>query len=146
MKTRFLFCALPLTVSAGVRDSADFSLTVETGAPGQPRRSSVRFKADIAEDSLAGIAQSKGAAGQPVFTLKLGYVAQLYDAAGLAISEALLGRLSGIALPKFIVDTPGGMGKVPLVPSYVVARAEGLTTLRTHRGVTVDYVDPPLSP
>ncbi len=62
---------------------------------------------------------------------------------GESIVEALQGRLSGIALPKFIVDTPGGMGKVPIVPSYVVSRTPGLTKLRTHRGVTVDYVDPP---
>lgn len=62
---------------------------------------------------------------------------------GESIVEALQGRLTGIALPKFIVDTPGGMGKVPVVPSYIVSREPGLTKLRTHRGVTVDYVDPP---
>jgi lysine 2,3-aminomutase len=62
---------------------------------------------------------------------------------GIAIMEQLQGRLSGIALPKFIVDTPGGMGKVPLGPDYVVAREPGRTRLRTHRGVEVDYVDPP---
>jgi lysine 2,3-aminomutase len=56
--------------------------------------------------------------------------------------RALQGKVSGIALPKLIVDTPGGMGKVPVGPDYVVARAPGLTTLRTHRGVDVDYVDP----
>ena len=62
---------------------------------------------------------------------------------GLSIMEKLQGRLSGIALPKFIVDTPGGMGKVPLLPNYVVRQGGGVTTLRTHRGVEVDYVDPP---
>ena len=62
---------------------------------------------------------------------------------GLAIMEQLQGRLSGIALPKFIVDTPGGFGKVPLLPDYVVARGEGVVRLRTPRGVEVDYVDPP---
>lgn len=62
---------------------------------------------------------------------------------GLAIMEQLQGRLSGIALPKFIVDTPGGMGKVPLGPQYIVRRREGCTRLRTHRGVEVDYLDPP---
>ena len=64
-------------------------------------------------------------------------------ARGEQIVEQLQGRLTGIALPKFIVDTPGGMGKVPLAGSYVVAREPGLTRLRTHRGVTVDYIDPP---
>ncbi len=43
------------------------------------------------------------------------------DPRGLDIMEALQGRLSGIALPKLIVDTPGGFGKVPLSPSYVVS-------------------------
>ena len=56
---------------------------------------------------------------------------------------ALQGRLSGIALPKFIVDTPGGRGKVPLGPNYVVAEEAGTTTLITFRGELVDYVDPP---
>jgi len=64
-------------------------------------------------------------------------------AAGLAIMERLQGRLTGIAVPKFIVDTPGGRGKVPLLPDYVAARAAGTTTLRTFRGELVDYVDPP---
>ena len=67
-------------------------------------------------------------------------------ARGLEIMEALQGRLSGIALPKFIVDTPGGMGKVPLYPDYVVKKAPGLTRLRTHREVEVDYLDPPVLP
>lgn len=79
---------------------------------------------------------------------------------GLRIMGELQGRLSGIALPKFIVDTPHGMGKVPLVPESVVGRhrlsRDGTrvedahpesvvaTTLRTWRGVDVDYVDPPV--
>jgi lysine 2,3-aminomutase len=66
-------------------------------------------------------------------------------ATGIAIMEQLQGRLTGIALPRLIVDTPGGMGKVPIGPDYVVARAPGRTRLRTHRGVEVEYVDPPSS-
>jgi lysine 2,3-aminomutase len=62
---------------------------------------------------------------------------------GLALMEALQGRLTGIALPKLICDTPGGKGKVPLVPDYVVAREGVVTRLRTFRGEVVDYVDPP---
>ena len=61
---------------------------------------------------------------------------------GIGLMEALQGHLSGIALPKLVVDTPGGMGKVPLGPDWIVARAPGRTTLRTHRGVEVDYIDP----
>jgi lysine 2,3-aminomutase len=62
---------------------------------------------------------------------------------GIRIMEQLQGRLSGIALPKLIVDTPGGLGKVPVGPDYVVSRRPGITRFRTHRGVEVDYVDPP---
>jgi lysine 2,3-aminomutase len=67
-------------------------------------------------------------------------------ARGIEIMEALQGRLTGIALPKLICDTPGGRGKVPLTPDYVVARNTGKdqreTVLRTFRGETVSYMDP----
>ncbi|MFW6050156.1 MAG: KamA family radical SAM protein [Myxococcota bacterium] len=64
-------------------------------------------------------------------------------ATGIGIMERLQGRLSGIALPKLIVDTPGGRGKVPIGPDYVVHREGRRTTLRTFRHELVDYVDPP---
>ncbi|WP_437810320.1 KamA family radical SAM protein [Sorangium sp. So ce1078] len=67
-------------------------------------------------------------------------------ATGVSLMEQLQGRLTGIALPKLIVDTPGGMGKVPVGPDYVVDRKPGRTVLRTHRGVEVEYVDPPPQP
>jgi len=61
---------------------------------------------------------------------------------GIALMEALQGRVSGLALPKLIVDTPGGRGKVPVGPDYVVGRRGPRTTLRTFRGELVDYLDP----
>lgn len=61
---------------------------------------------------------------------------------GIDIMEALQGRLSGIALPKFIVDAPGGFGKVPVGPEYVLERSGGRALLRTPRGVEVEYLDP----
>ncbi len=64
-------------------------------------------------------------------------------AVGIELMERLQGRVSGLALPKLIVDTPGGLGKVPVGPDWVVTRGKGRTTLRTHRGVEVDYIDPP---
>jgi lysine 2,3-aminomutase len=64
-------------------------------------------------------------------------------ARGIEIMERLQGRLSGIALPKFIVDTPDGRGKVPVGPNYVLSHAPGVTTLRTFRNEVVDYIDPP---
>jgi lysine 2,3-aminomutase len=62
---------------------------------------------------------------------------------GIRLMARLQGRLAGIALPKFICDTPGGRGKVPLLAEAVVSRRAGVTTLRTFRGELVDYVDPP---
>ncbi len=52
------------------------------------------------------------------------------------------GQAAHLPLPNFILDTPGGFGKVPLSPNYVVASDGARTTLRTPRGVVVDYLDP----
>jgi lysine 2,3-aminomutase len=63
---------------------------------------------------------------------------------GVALMEALQGRVTGIALPKLICDTPAGRGKVPLAAANVVRKeAGGRTVLRTFRGEEVAYVDPP---
>jgi len=63
-------------------------------------------------------------------------------ARGIELMAKLQGRLSGIAIPRFICDTPGGRGKVPVAAPTIVARSGTRTTLRTFRGETVDYVDP----
>lgn len=65
---------------------------------------------------------------------------------GVELMDALQGRVSGIALPKLIVDTPHGRGKVPVQAQTVVREAPGVTTLRTFRGEHVEYVDPPRNP
>jgi lysine 2,3-aminomutase len=64
-------------------------------------------------------------------------------ARGVELMAHLQGRVSGIALPKFVCDTPGGRGKVPLSADAIVARSGRATTLRTFRGEEVDYIDPP---
>jgi lysine 2,3-aminomutase len=63
--------------------------------------------------------------------------------AGRLLMQELQERLTGIALPKLVVDAPGGLGKVPLCPDYVVSRTRERTMLRTGRGSTAEYVDPP---
>jgi lysine 2,3-aminomutase len=63
-------------------------------------------------------------------------------AVGARLMGELQGRLSGIAIPKLIVDTPGGFGKVPVGPDFVVERGPGRTRFRTPRGELVDYFDP----
>ncbi len=64
-------------------------------------------------------------------------------ATGIRLIGELQGRLTGIALPKLVCDTPNGRGKVPLLPDNIVERAPGRTKLRTFRGEIVEYVDPP---
>lgn len=61
---------------------------------------------------------------------------------GIDLMEQIQGRLSGIAIPKLIMDTPGGMGKIPIGPDYILDRQAGRTRVRTPRGVEVDYYDP----
>jgi len=63
-------------------------------------------------------------------------------ARGIEIMRRLQGRVSGIALPKLVCDTPGGKGKVVLAHDPIVKRAGKHTTLRTFRGEDVDYIDP----
>jgi lysine 2,3-aminomutase len=62
---------------------------------------------------------------------------------GIELMAALQGRVSGIALPKLIVDTPGGLGKVPIGPNYLRSEQDGVTVLETFRGDLVEYYDPP---
>lgn len=61
---------------------------------------------------------------------------------GMELMAELQGKVTSIALPKFVCDTPGGKGKVPLIENPIVTSAEGETTLRTFRGEHVTYVDP----
>ncbi len=61
---------------------------------------------------------------------------------GIDLMEQLQGKLSGIALPKLILDAPGGFGKVPIGPDWIISRDDGVTRVRTPRGVEVDYIDP----
>jgi lysine 2,3-aminomutase len=59
----------------------------------------------------------------------------------LAIMERLRGRLSGLGIPELVVDLPGGLGKVPIGPSYVVASEPGRLVLRAPGGELVEYPD-----
>ena len=64
-------------------------------------------------------------------------------AAGLRIMEALQGRMSGLALPVFAIDLPGGAGKVPLFPNREITPS-GDARIRSFRGYdgrSVDYPD-----
>ena len=61
---------------------------------------------------------------------------------GIEIMEYLRGRLSGLAIPTFVVDTPQGGGKIPILPSYVVSVSPTHTVLRNFEGMMVNYPEP----
>ncbi len=54
--------------------------------------------------------------------------------AGLEIIKGLRGWTSGLAVPHFVIDAPGGGGKIPLLPEYVVRITDDEVVLRNYRG------------
>ena len=63
-------------------------------------------------------------------------------AEGVAIIEGLRGHTTGYAIPQFVIDGPGGGGKIPINPNYVVDAAPGKITLRNFEGEIFEYPDP----
>ena len=63
-------------------------------------------------------------------------------AEGVAIIEGLRGHTTGYAIPQFVIDGPGGGGKIPINPNYVVDTAPGKITLRNFEGDIFEYPDP----
>lgn len=61
---------------------------------------------------------------------------------GLEIIEALRGHTSGMAVPHFVIDAPGGGGKIPLLPQYLVKREGKKWTLRNFQNKIFEYVEP----
>lgn len=58
---------------------------------------------------------------------------------GLAIIEALRGHTSGMAVPHFVIDAPGGGGKIPLVPEYIERWEEDRVVFRNYLGEVYEY-------
>lgn len=61
---------------------------------------------------------------------------------GIEIMEYLRGRVSGLAIPTFVVDAPHGGGKIPLLPTYIVSTSPTHTVLRNFEGMVVSYPEP----
>lgn len=59
---------------------------------------------------------------------------------GIEIMEGLRGHTSGLATPYYVIDLPGGKGKVPVLPEYV-RRGEGKVFVRNYLGQEVEYSD-----
>lgn len=62
-------------------------------------------------------------------------------AKGLEIIEGLRGHTTGYAVPTYVIDAPGGGGKIPLQPNYVVGHAGGELLLRNYQGELFRYPD-----
>jgi len=61
---------------------------------------------------------------------------------GLEIIEGLRGHTTGYAVPTYVIDAPGGGGKIPLQPNYVVGRDADDLLIRNYEGHTYRYPDP----
>ncbi len=62
--------------------------------------------------------------------------------AGVEIMEQLQGRVTGMALPRLVIDAPGGGGKLPIGPNYVLAWGVDRLKLRNYEGRVVEYPEP----
>lgn len=61
---------------------------------------------------------------------------------GIEIIEGLRGHTSGYAVPTYVVDAPGGGGKIPVGPQYMISQAPGRVVLRNYEGYISSYVEP----
>ncbi|MGD0994747.1 MAG: lysine 2,3-aminomutase [Candidatus Bathyarchaeia archaeon] len=61
---------------------------------------------------------------------------------GIEIMESLVGHTSGLAVPKYVIDAPGGGGKIPLMPNYIVSWSTNKVVLRNYEGVITTYKEP----
>ena len=61
---------------------------------------------------------------------------------GIEIIENLRGHTSGYAVPTFVVDAPGGGGKTPVMPTYVISQSPQKVILRNFEGVITTYTEP----
>ncbi|HCC79335.1 MAG: lysine 2,3-aminomutase [Chloroflexi bacterium GWB2_49_20] len=63
-------------------------------------------------------------------------------AKGIEIIEGLRGHTSGYAVPQFIVDAPGGGGKIPLMPNYLLSYSDHKVVVRNYEGYVTTYEEP----
>ena len=61
---------------------------------------------------------------------------------GIEIIEGLRGHTSGYCVPTFVVDAPGGGGKTPVMPNYIISQSHDKVILRNFEGVITTYTEP----
>lgn len=61
---------------------------------------------------------------------------------GIEIMENLIGHTSGFAVPRYVIDAPGGGGKIPVMPEYLISWGTNKVILRNYEGVITTYKEP----
>ena len=61
---------------------------------------------------------------------------------GIEIMEGLIGHTSGFSVPTYVVDAPGGGGKIPLTPNYLISLSTNKVVLRNYEGIITTYKEP----
>ena len=61
---------------------------------------------------------------------------------GLEIMEGLRGHTSGYAIPTYVIDAPGGGGKIPVMPNYLISYSDHKVVLRNYEGYITTYEEP----
>jgi lysine 2,3-aminomutase len=61
---------------------------------------------------------------------------------GMGIMESLIGHTSGFAVPTYVIDAPGGGGKIPISPNYILTFSTNKVILRNYQGMITTYKEP----
>jgi lysine 2,3-aminomutase len=61
---------------------------------------------------------------------------------GIEILENLIGHTSGFCVPTYVIDAPGGGGKIPVMPNYLISWSTNKVVLRNYEGVITTYKEP----
>jgi lysine 2,3-aminomutase len=61
---------------------------------------------------------------------------------GIEILESLIGHTSGFCVPTYVIDAPGGGGKIPVMPNYLISWSTNRVVLRNYEGVISTYKEP----
>ena len=61
---------------------------------------------------------------------------------GVEIMESLRGHTSGLCIPTYVIDVPGGGGKIPVMPNYLISSAPNKVVLRNYEGFISAYTEP----
>lgn len=61
---------------------------------------------------------------------------------GIEIMESLIGHIRGYAVPTYAIDPPGGAGKVPIIPNYLISQSDASVAVRNYEGMIARYDEP----